>query len=343
MTPTFEPADSRVPKRRISRAVAWPVRVVVVLLTVPIVLAVLGAAYQSAATAIERRATPAPGQMIDVGGYELHIYCEGQGSPTIILDAANQGEVSNWAWIQPELAKSVRTCAYDRAGWGWSDASPEPQDARQNAEALHVLLGRAQVAPPYVLVGHSFGGLYTRMFAEMYPAEVDGMVFVEGTPPDVNRVQGQPDVMPNSPSKSMIDAAPLIGSLGLLRLLNFPGTDPDLPEPQRSALHAHLFASRWADQIKRQYYLYPTLLAQIRPLYATGSLGSRPVAIVLGTEGAGGEAALRSLFEQQAALSSRGKIYWVEGANHISLVDRQEHAAQTRQAIEDVVEAARGQ
>lgn len=342
MIPAIEPAGKPVTRKPRSRAAVWLMRIGAFLLAVPLGLAALGAAYQALATAVEQRSHPAPGQMIDVGGYRLHLYCQGQGSPAVVLDGANQAEVSNWAWIQPELAQGTRVCAYDRPGWGWSDPSPGPQDTVQNARTLHLLLERAGVAPPYVLAGHSFGGLYTRMFAELYPAEVAGMVFIEGTPPDANRAQGQPDVMPNAPSASMIDAAPLIGRLGLLRLMNFPPTDPDLPEPQRSALAAHLAASRWADQIKRQYHLYPTLLAQIRPLYTAGSLGNRPVAVVLGTEGAGGEDALRDLFEQQGALSSRGKIYWVEGANHISLVDRQEHAAQTRRAIEDVIEAARG-
>ena len=125
--------------------------------------------------------------------------------------------------------------------------------------------------------------------------------------------------------------------------MNFPQTDPDLPERQRRELAARLASPAWADQIKRQYHLFPALLAQIRPLYRAGSLGDRPVAVVLGTEGDGGIGALQPLFQQQAALSTRGKIYTVEGATHVSLVDRQEHADRTRGAIIDVVAAAKGE
>ena len=184
MVPTVQPTGSPSPSKSRPAALTWFIRILIVLAAVPIVLALLGTAYQAIATAAERRAYPAPGQLVDVGGYRLHLYCEGQGSPTVILDSANQGTVSNWAWIQPSLARITRVCAYDRVGEGWSDASPHPQDTRQNAEALHSLLANAGVAPPYVLVGHSFGGLYTRMFAETYPSEIAGMVFVEGTHPD---------------------------------------------------------------------------------------------------------------------------------------------------------------
>jgi hypothetical protein len=162
----------------------WLTRIVFVLLGLPIVLVFLGASYQVVASGIERLRYPPPGQLVEVGGYKLHLYCLGEGAPTVILESANQGTVSNWVWVQTELAKTTRVCAYDRSGLGWSDLSPEPQDTRQNAQALHTLLDNAGESAPYVLVGHSLGGLYTRMFAEMYPAEVAGMVFIEGTHPD---------------------------------------------------------------------------------------------------------------------------------------------------------------
>lgn len=343
MIPTIPPVGSRPAGKAPPRVRARLARILAVLIAIPLALLALGAVYQAVKTEAGRRAYPAPGQLVDVGGYRLHIYCEGQGSPVVILDSANQGTVSNWAWIQPELARRTRVCAYDRAGEGWSEPSPQPQDSRQNADALHALLSKAGVAPPYVLVGHSFGGLYTRMFAEAYASEVAGLVFVEGTHPDVLRAQGLPDTMPNAPSQGMIDAAPVVSRLGLLRLMNFPPTDMDLPERQRSELAARLASPAWADQIKRQYHLFPTLLAQVRALYAAGSLGDRPLAVVLGSQGDGGVAALQPLFEQQAALSTRGRIYMIEGANHVSLVDRQEFADRTRGAILEVVAAARGE
>jgi len=304
-------------------------------------LAIAGVIYQTAATESDQRKYPPPGVLVNVGGYKMHIYCVGEGGPTVILDSANMGAVSNWTWIQPEIAKATRVCAYDRADLGWSDLSPQANDTRQNAEALHTLLNNAGESGPFVLVGHSFGGLYVRMYAEMYPDDVIGMVFIEGTLPDgLNRL-GKPDVMPNAPDAPMMDGTPFISRLGILRLVGFPATDPDLPEQQRNELQAYLSSTKLAESIRRQYHLFPTLLAQVRPLYEAGSLGDIPVAVVLGSEGDGGIPEWHDLFAGQAALSTNHIMVTVDGANHISLIDRQEHALQTSAVILKVIEAAR--
>ena len=319
----------------------WLRRLTFGLMTLLVLLGLLGVAWQTAASKAEQKNFPPPGQLVEVGGYDLHIYCIGEGSPTVILDAANMGTVSNWAWIQPELANTTRVCAYDRADSGWSDLSPEPNDTRQNAEALHTLLNNTGATCPYVLAGHSFGGLYVRIYAEMYPNKVVGMVFIEGTLPDgLNRL-GKPDVMPNAPDAQMMDATPFISRLGILRLVGFPSTDPDLPEPQRSEWQAYLSSAKLAESLKRRYHLFPTLLSQVRPLYSAGSLGDIPVAVVLGSEGDGGIAEWQELFSQQAALSTNNILVTVDGANHISLVDRQSHALQTSAVIIQVIEAVR--
>jgi len=251
------------------------------------------------------------------------------------------GTVSNWAWIQPEVAKATRVCAYDRADLGWSDLSPQPNDTKQNAEALHTLLTNANVPGPYVLVGHSFGGLYVRMFAEIYPDEVAGMVSIEGTLPDGLKALGKSDVMPNAPNPQMMDGTPFISRLGILRLVGFPATDPDLPEPQRSELQAYLSSTKLAESLKRQYHLFPTLLSQVRPLYSAGTLGDIPMAVTLGSEGDGGIPEWQELFAGQAELSTNHILITIDGANHISLVDRREHASQTSAVIIKVIEAAR--
>lgn len=179
------------------------------------------------------------------------------------------------------------------------------------------------------------------MFAETFPAEVVGMVLIEGTLPDGLKTLGLPDVMPNAPDAAMMDATPAISRLGVLRLLDFPPTDPDLPERQSKELKAYLASTKWAEAIKRQYHLFPILLAQVRPLYSAGSLRDIPLAVVLGSEGAGGVEAWREMYEQQAALSTNGVIYHIEGATHISLVDQHDHAEQTHAAIMNLIQAVR--
>ena len=116
---------------------------------------------------------------MDVGGFRLHLHCAGEGTPAIILDAALGGSSVSWSLVQPELARFSRVCSYDRAGFGWSDAGPGPRTAGRIAEELHTLLERARVHPPFLLVGHSYGGLVAQIFAHRFRSEVAGMVLVD--------------------------------------------------------------------------------------------------------------------------------------------------------------------
>lgn len=122
---------------------------------------------------------PPPGRLVDVGGYRLHLYSTGEGSPAVVLDAALGGSSVSWAWIQPALASHTRVCSYDRAGFGWSDQGPMPRTASRMADELRTLLDRAGVAPPFIFVGHSFGGLVGLVFAKRYNADVAGLVLVD--------------------------------------------------------------------------------------------------------------------------------------------------------------------
>ncbi len=127
---------------------------------------------------------PAPGRLIDVGGFSLHLHCSGAGTPAVVLDAALGGSSVSWSWVQPEIARLTRVCSYDRAGYGWSDPGPLPRTAGRMAEELRTLLERGGVPPPFVLVGHSFGGLIMRIFAARYRDEVCGLVLVDAAHPE---------------------------------------------------------------------------------------------------------------------------------------------------------------
>jgi pimeloyl-ACP methyl ester carboxylesterase len=125
------------------------------------------------------RAIPPPGTLVDIGGFRLHLHCTGNGSPTIVLDAALGASSLSWSLVQPELARLSRVCSYDRGGFGWSDPGPMPRTADRIAEELHTLLERARVPPPYVLVGHSFGGLVALIFAGRFRSVTSGLVLVD--------------------------------------------------------------------------------------------------------------------------------------------------------------------
>src|SRR5919107_727580 len=128
--------------RRIGMALLW---LVVVLLA----LAVLGAIYQAIATMRSERAYPPPGEMVDVGGYSLHINCVGQGSPTVILDSGSGLFSAQWVRVQRQVSDTTRVCAYDRAGMGWSEMGPDPREARQISSELHTLIDKAGIEGPY--------------------------------------------------------------------------------------------------------------------------------------------------------------------------------------------------
>jgi len=147
-------------------------------------LALVGYIYEPIADAADAKAYPPPGQLVDVGGHRLHINCTGTGSPTVVIEAGLGDWSTSWAgYVQPELAKTTRVCTYDRAGLGWSDASPLPSDAAHFARELHTLLQNANIPGPYVMVGHSLGGFIVRIFAHDYASEVAGVVLVDSMNP----------------------------------------------------------------------------------------------------------------------------------------------------------------
>lgn len=126
---------------------------------------------------------PPPGKLVDLGGWRLHINCAGEAraaQPTVILEAGAGGFSVEWSLVQPRVAGFARVCSYDRAGDGWSDLGPHPRTMRQTVFELHTLLEKAGVRPLYVLVGSSYGGVLARLYAATYPADVAGMLLVDG-------------------------------------------------------------------------------------------------------------------------------------------------------------------
>jgi pimeloyl-ACP methyl ester carboxylesterase len=158
------------------------------LLTVLVVVASVSLSTGIAVSAVPSHADLAPylhpQRLVDVGGHKLNIYCTGHGSPAVILDAGEGEGMSTWRKVQPAIAKFTQVCSFDRAGMGFSDDGPLPRDANAMVSDLHGLLQRADVAPPYVLVGHSIGGLYALLYADRYRQDVAGMVLVDPSFPN---------------------------------------------------------------------------------------------------------------------------------------------------------------
>ena len=132
----------------------------------------VAAAISSASSAVED-------QMVDIGGRSLHLVCQGTGAPTVLIEMGVGQSVAAWNGLQPELAKTYRTCVYERAGTGTSPAGPGPRTAEVVANELQSLIERASIATPVVLVSHSLGGMYAQLFAATHPDEIKGLVFLD--------------------------------------------------------------------------------------------------------------------------------------------------------------------
>lgn len=159
-------------------------RIALYLIALLLILVVGGFLYENISEARDRRFNHFEGKRVDVDGREMHIDCTGDLSPTVILDSGLGDSYLSWRKVQPEIAKFARVCSYDRAGLGYSDPSSRPRTSKVIAEELHGLLQSANISPPYVLVGHSMGGYDVRVYTNMYPKEVVGMVLVDASHPD---------------------------------------------------------------------------------------------------------------------------------------------------------------
>jgi pimeloyl-ACP methyl ester carboxylesterase len=259
------------------RVLRWIGRGLAALVGLIVVLGLVGAVYESAAEAADARAYPAPGQLVDVGGYRLHINCTGTGSPTVVIDAGWGDWSGGWSRVQPEAAKTTRVCTYDRAGMGYSEAGPLPRTAEQFAKELHSLLQRADIPGPYVLVGHSMGGAPVRVFAYTYAAEVTGVVLIESmNPGEVGTPAPATTATPPDPgavsiiNRFLTNLLTLPARVGLVRFVTGPvaGLSPD----DANAYTAHSVTVRALQAAIDEGRGMQASLAQARRITTLGSV-----------------------------------------------------------------------
>lgn len=143
-----------------------------VVLTVTLITVCLQAKTQS-----QSQPYPPPGQMIDIGGRKLHLYCAGKGSPTVVLIAGGGAFSIDWSLVQPKIAEHTRVCSYDRAGLGWSDPGPAEETVEETINDLHALLRASGEKGPFVLIGASIGGVFIQAYQRAFPQDVAGLVF----------------------------------------------------------------------------------------------------------------------------------------------------------------------
>ncbi|MBI4885470.1 MAG: alpha/beta hydrolase [Acidobacteria bacterium] len=244
-------------------------------------LALAGATYQGTATALERRRFPHPGRLITVGDRQLHIYCLGEGTPTVVLEAPAAGMSAVWGWVQPAVAATTRVCSYDRPGLGWSEAGTAPYDPSVVPDELHELLARSGEPAPYVLAGQGLGAAFVTLFAARFAGETGGLVLLD--PADPGR-PAAPDA-----TVRIVRASPWLARAGLLRMTRaLSGTTEGLPDasagPVRSFLNRpdHLTRAarelaRWDDTVR---LAAAAALAPDLPVVRIDVSGREPVAFL---------------------------------------------------------------
>ena len=304
-----------------SRTRPWLLYPVIVMMA----LAAVGGGYETVRRALDEGDFTMSGQLIDVGGHSLHLSCSGSGNPTVVLEAGAGGMSSDFRWITPAVARETRVCAYDRAGRGWSEPADTPQDAAQIATDLHTLLQRAEVPGPYLLAGHSFGGLYVLNFAARFPDEVAGMVLVDPTAPaSVATQEKSPD---NDGSYDIMRrVSALLSSSARLGLGRFVGLDYG----SMTVAVSHL-------QSTIDEYLHTT--ASTEQAASLGDFGDKPLVVLIA--GSGSDAAWIAAREDLATLSTNSVHRVIDGATHQQLVTDESAAAATTQAILDVLTSIR--
>lgn len=309
------------------------------LLALVILLAAAGFIYQNISEVRDRRFHPMPGRLVDIGGYKLHLNCQGQGSPAVILDSGLGDSFISWRKVQPQIARFTRVCSYDRAGVGYSDSSPRPRTSKDIAEELHTLLKNAAITGPIILVGHSMGGFNVRVFTSLYRDQVAGMVLVDASHPDQeNRF---PAALKDMRASWLREAEFLEFTMpfGIPRLIAL--CDPD---PVVRAADCNFNAAREAVAEMKGF---PESAAQAA---ATGPFDDLPLVVLShDPEKASSDlpadlakptnAAWEKMQEELAGLSTRGKQTIAKNSAHYIQDDRPDVVIE---AVRNVVEEARG-
>lgn len=308
-------------KRRVLR---WLLYLVTAGVCFLLALACAGAIYEAMASRRDRTTFHPPGRLIDVGGYRLHLDCTGQGSPTVILEAGGGNPWLSWYKVQPQIAQFAQVCSYDRAGLGWSDPSPKPPSTKVIAEDLHTLLRKGGISGPFVLVGHSLGGMYVRMFADQYRPEVVGMVLVDSSHPDQNERFPPEAKKLTAGGHYVIRAVQMALPFGLSRILASRAAPPEV----RGEYCAVFCRPQFIAAVRAEAESVDANDAEVRAL---GTLGDLPLVVLshdpdkMRFPGNLTEPVNREwgkMQEELAHLSSNGSHIVVQGSGHDIQIDK---------------------
>jgi len=285
-------------------------------LAVLLPVAGIGLCYEAVGEYRDRHRFPLKGALVAVDGHQMHLFCTGDGNPIVILEAPFTGISASWAPVQEAVSRFARVCSYDRAGYGWSEPGPLPRTSGQIALELHALLARADVRPPYVLVGASSGGFHVRVYNGHFPAEVAAMVLVDSSHPDqASRLNLPAD--PLAEDRIWGPFLPVTHRLGILRFALH--REPRAPAFPADAWDEVLYLRDKTNSYRtllRESAAWVESADQVR---ASGTLGAKPLLVLTGTLAA--NPAMRALWvdglqADLVHLSSQGRQVLVEKSGH---------------------------
>ena len=310
-----------------SRWLLYPVVGVLALLAV-------GGAVETVIEATDSGKSAVGGQLVDVGGHRLFISCSGTGSPTVVLEGGLGQGAAYFARIAPEVAATTRVCAYDRAGRGSSEPTSGPQDGPAIARDLHALLAASGNPGPYIIVGHSSGGVYVRFFAAAYPDETVGVVLLDAQSPHVTpALSGTHSVQ--GPISTLAGIVPGLARVGIARLVTSVGSS-DLPPEVEARRHAAESTPQGTASFGDEFVRLTGILDAAGAL---PDLGDRPLVVVT----AAGEPLDGWLAQQDllATLSTNVSHRVFGDLTHVSLIESARGATAASDAIVSVVTAVR--
>jgi pimeloyl-ACP methyl ester carboxylesterase len=308
------------------RALLYPALFVLALIAI-------GGAVGTIAHAASSNPAPASGRTYLANGHRLYVSCVGSGSPTVVLFSGLGEWTPNWAWVQENVSRTTRVCAFDRAGEGWSGGNAVREDGHRLASDLHALLQTAHVPGPYLLAGHSVGGTYALVYAEQYPKQVAGLALIDSATPyqfDLSDYRSFYSTFKRASAVLPVAARTVMGRIALRSGFGL------LPPRARDAARAFNSSPSQLTASRIEFLQLPTVFDQAKALH---SLHGKPLAVLSASVGEmhGWAAAQNKL----ARLSTNSTHRTVAGASHAALLEDKRFATITSNAITQVVRRVR--
>lgn len=323
-----------------------PLKIALAGAALPVIVITGSVACQELMARRGRKRLRPPGKMISVGSHRLHLFVKDSPdmkqaipeAPTVILEGGLASPYVQWFWVMQEVARFARVVAYDRAGTGWSEVGPKPRDAKQITGELRTALGNAEIGGPYVMVGHSIGGLLAKVFADRYPEDTAGLVLVDSSHPEelersIRQRNGLPQLeqaLKRASRRSLFD---VLGD-GVLA-----AAVPGLPQKEADEMKSLLSSHKSWQEILAEFEAWKTSInAEARASKVPAAL---PMAVLTASRTILRDPEHEELQKDLAGLSSNSTWQSVEGATHESIVWERKHALTVADEIRAVTEAIR--